>query len=359
MLLFSHDIKSEEIVMSTENAITTLKIERGLSSDRRSWGELPLRDVAKIAIAELRPRLEKRTMRSYENMLCKRIFPALGHIPVRELNAEHLKAFCAKLSEPNRNFKTGGNLSPKTIKNHVALVSTLLTFATREGIIAVNSATSANLKPQKILAHEPEILSDEETLKFLKLLGHAPPKWQVLVKTILFLGLRRGEVVGLKWSDVDFETNTLTVRRSVGYTAQDGVFEKLSKTKSGFRVLKFSGEFRKILLTYRENSDRKDVMFPGRWGGGFMHPDSVGDWLAKFCARHNFRKINPHLLRHTNISMLISGNAVSVKYVSTAAGHSNIGITCDIYAHAVKTSEAKVPIDSLLPFRRTPPFLRL
>jgi integrase len=263
-----------------------------------------------------------------------------------------LKAFCAKLAEPRRNFKTGGCLSPKTIKNHVMCISAILTFAVRERIIGSNPAASARLKPLKITPREPEILSDEEALKFLKLMNFAPPKWRVLVNTMLFLGLRRGEVIGLKWSDVDFEKCTLTVRRSVGYTARDGVFEKCPKTKSGFRVLKFSDDFRRVFLDYKANfDDSSGLVFPGR-RGKFLHPDSVGDWLKKFCAAHGFRKINPHLLRHTNISMLIAGNAVSVKYVSAAAGHAKIGITCDIYAHAVKTAEAKIPLDTLLPFRR-------
>jgi integrase len=138
------------------------------------------------------------------------------------------------------------------------------------------------------------------------------------------------------------------VNRASQYTAKHGIITTTTKTKESKRIFSISEHEINILGKYREwwlieksrNSwGRAERLFLQE-NGLPMHPDSVTDWLKKFCLKHSFKHFSPHALRHTNVSLLIAAG-ISIREVAARVGHARASTTSDLYAHSVKSAEVK------------------
>lgn len=134
--------------------------------------------------------------------LTRRIYPQIGHIKLRELRADQLNDLYTLLAQDGQNKRTGGGLSAKTILEHHRLISTVLTQATKEGLIPFNIAGRAMLP--KAGHKEVNYFQPEQVGAIRDALEQEPMKWKVLTHLFLITGARRGEILGLKWNKVDF-----------------------------------------------------------------------------------------------------------------------------------------------------------
>ena len=159
-------------------------------------------------VVELKERngLKVKTAVRYKDML-KRINAEIGPIKLQDLRPDHLNRLYAKLAEPGQNKKTGGGLSAKTIVEHHRVISTILAQAVKEQLIPFNTAERAT--PPKLPKHEMDAFEVEEVQAILKVLETEPLKWQVCVQLLIATGARRGEIMGLRWEDVDWTENKL------------------------------------------------------------------------------------------------------------------------------------------------------
>ena len=152
----------------------------------------------------------------------------------------------------------------------------------------------------------------------------------------LTTGLRRGELLGLKWSDIDLEKGDLRVQRQIGRI--DGkIIEMPLKTKNAYRTLPLSADAINVLKIQKCKVGNSEWVFPSPTGGP-MSPDSVLHMLHRVLKRAGLPRIRFHDLRHTFATLALQ-NGVDVKTVSGMLGHFSAGFTLDTYAHV--TTSAK------------------
>ena len=280
--------------------------------------------------------------------LTERIYPAIGHIKLRELRADHLNDLYSALSKDGLNKRNGGKLSTKTILEHHRLISTVLEQAVKEGLVPFNVASRATLP--KAEHKEVNYFQPEQVAAIRDALEQEPMKWKMLVHLLLITGARRGEVLGLKWDKVDFEGNRIYICNSILYAPDVGIYESTPKTERSRRYVALPPETMQLLRRYRawqagerlrlgEYYQNQDFLFT-QDNGKPMHPDSVTEWLKRFSKRHDLPHINPHAFRHTMASMLYF-NGVDRVSISKRLGHAQVSTTANIYAHVMEEADQR------------------
>ena len=190
-----------------------------------------------------KPRLAPKTFCRYGDYL-NRIVPAIGHIKLADLRPLHLNAFYQNLAEPGVN-KQGKRdkhgklaerkpLAPKTILEHHRLISKILNTAVRWELLDRNVAERAD--PPKVPYREQRCLDENETKHMLSLLSAEPIQYRTMITLLVFTGMRRGELCGLEWKDIDFENQTVTICRTSQYIGNKEFITKEPKTRSGISI---------------------------------------------------------------------------------------------------------------------------
>ena len=153
----------------------------------------------------------------------------------------------------------------------------------------------------------------------------------------LATGLRRGELLGLKWQDVDLDSGVIHVRRQVGRI--DGkVQEAPLKTKNAYRNISIGADAISILREKKkQDGGRSEYVFPSPTGGP-MSPDSVPKMLHRVLERAGLPELRFHDLRHTFATLALQ-NGVDIKTVSGMLGHFSAGFTLDTYAHVTTAAQ--------------------
>lgn len=280
--------------------------------------------------------------------LTTRIYPAIGHIKLRDLRADQLNNLYTLLAQDGQNKRTGGKLSAKTILEHHRLISTVLEQAVKEGLVPFNVAARATLP--KVERKEVNYFQPEQVEAIRDALEWEPIKWKTLIHLFLITGARRGEILGLKWNRVDFEGNKIHICNSILYSPDVGIYESTPKTATSDRFVSLPAETMQLLKQYRvwqaqerlrlgEYYQDQGFLF-AQDNGKPMHPDSVTDWLKKFSKRHGLQHINPHAFRHTMASMLYFNGVDSVS-ISKRLGHAQVSTTANIYAHVMEEADQK------------------
>jgi len=225
----------------------------------------------------------------------------------------------------------------------------ILSTAKKQRIINDNYASADYISFPKRPTREIDYMNDEDAKKFY---AAADACTDIRCKTaaiiLLLTGLRRGELCGLEWSDIDFDAATLSVARSVTTVVGFGVVEKDPKTESSKRVIAISDKLISVLTEYKRwyEQYRKDL--GDRWQesdrlfiaeeGGRIYPGTIANWVHKICDEAGLPRRTVHSLRHTNITMQIAAG-VPLVTVSGRAGHARTSTTTDIYSHFLKSSD--------------------
>ncbi|WP_212774275.1 site-specific integrase [Polycladomyces abyssicola] len=170
-------------------------------------------------------------------------------------------------------------------------------------------------------------------------------------------GLRRGELLGLKWGDVDFDRGILVVRRTVQRTVNGLIVKEQPKTDNSRRLVNISPATVDVLRQHQKRQAEEMLKFGLRdiefiftnTVGNLMEPRKVNHIFDRIIGKAGIPKIRFHDLRHTHATMLLK-QGIHPKIVSERLGHSSIGITLDIYSHVIPSMqrEAAVAIDQVL-----------
>ena len=309
--------------------------------------------------------LKHRTIVRYKELL-QRINKAIGHIKLSELKPQHLNAFYEQLAQDGINKVTGGKLSNKTIIEHHRLIRTILAEAEKELLVPYNSASKAT--PPKIERKEANYIEIEDIERILFYSAKEPLKWELALNILIFTGCRRGEIMGLKWSDIDFKNHSVHIKRTLLYSTDKGIYEDTPKTKESKRNINIPSKIIDMLKFYKKECNMKKLSLGSAWfdsgyiftqeNGKPMHPDTLTDYCTKFRNKYNKQieqdnanrdktnkipllpHINPHAFRHSQASMLIL-SGLDCATVSKRLGHAKISTTTDIYSHIMKKADEK------------------
>ena len=281
---------------------------------------------------------------------CQAIRTAMdgGHISCE--NAEKISAAVGiapadafeRISDPSP-------LTPATVLSYHHTLSSVLSKAVKWGYLQFNPADAAE-RPS-LGRREAPYLEEDEARQLLKLLQDEPIKWRAIITFDLLSGLRRGEILGLRWCDVDFADCTITVRQTSNYLSGQGVYIGTPKTASSERPLKLSRAAMSMLLEYRQWQDAQREALGDAWEdqdgrvfttdtGAPVFPDSVTQWFTRFVKRSGLPKVTVHSLRHTYATLMIADGTPLV-VVSWQLGHAQTSTTSNIYAHAIASARAK------------------
>ncbi len=267
------------------------------------------------------------------------------------ISAATAGAIAKALGKPTEELFTlsakGGGLSPKTIREHHVVISSILAQAEKEMLVPYNAAEKAS--PPRVKHTDPNYFQPEEVARILDALDKAPLKWRTITNLLIVTGCRRGEIMGLKWDHVDMATGRVQISTALLSTKSRGVYEDTTKTEAT-RFLILPTATLEMLKQYRLEQKRLQIANGDRWhhtgyvftrdDGRQMNPDSITGWLSRFSQRHDLPHINPHAFRHTVASVLLA-NGTDIVTVSKQLGHANVGTTENFYSHIIEENKAK------------------
>lgn len=301
--------------------------------------------------------LRSTTLATYRHLIRKHIAPALGDLRLAEIRGSHLTAAYKQMAQ---------RVSPSTVARIHAVVSGALKAARQEEIIGRNPAENAKLPRRTRLKVRP--WSPAELGRFLE--ATRGERLLPLYVLAAFTGLRRGELCGLQWGDVDLEREVLVVRRQrvvVDYVVQT---REEAKTAAGQRVVWLDRATVATLRAWRKRQAQErlalgeDYHQPGTWvftdeAGYPPHPESVTTAFRRLGRRLGLPAMKLHGLRHYRAASLISVGE-SVEVVSKLMGHSSVTVTSQVYGSLFEQAgraagERAAALVSVPDPRHTPP----
>lgn len=267
------------------------------------------------------------TKSDYENRIYNHIIPEIGKIPLNKLSQSDLQQFYAKEKTGGRKLHAetlGKGLSDRTIRAIHANCRTALQRSVQDGLIRTNPAVGCKLPPKK--AREMQVLTQNEILRFLH--QAKDEGYYELFLLELGTGMRRGEILALKWSDLNFLTGELRIERQV-YIIKAEVIISAPKTKASVRTVILPSSLVKILAEYRKSVD-SEWMFPSPTDNGRpRNPSSVRKRLQLILERAGCKKVRFHDLRHTFATMALE-HGMDVKTLSATIGHVSSATTVNV-----------------------------
>lgn len=279
--------------------------------------------------------LSENARSSYRMFLDRHILPVLGNTLLTEVTP-------AMLTKLLVDFQRTGKSHATCVKLY-NILNGLFQMAFLDDSIQINPM----LKVKRPVPRKDEAAVDEaekaytvdEMRRILKCLKEEPLKWRTYITLMADTGIRRGEACGLNWSDVDFNTLTVTVRRNLQYTPSAGVYEAAPKNGKA-RVVDIGADTAVLLKQLRSeqaSTCMSRYVFTQDGSPEPMHPQTPTRYFRKFGKRYGVEDFHPHKLRHTSASLAIT-NGADVVSVSERLGHSDTAVTLRMYAHANEES---------------------
>jgi integrase len=288
------------------------------------------------AAAGLRPS----TVAGYRQRVERYVVPRIGTLPLQGLSALDLDRLYATLA-------SDGGLSLATVRAVHAVLSKSLADAERKGLVTRNVARLAS-PPKTSATRAPEmtVWTPGELASFLgAVAGH---RYGPAMRTAAMTGLRRSELLGLRWADVDLDAAALMVRQSVQLVDGRIVVGDVKTARSRRRIDLDAGTVA-VLRTHRRAQSAERLMVGAGWAdhglvfcapdGRPLNPDTVSQWFDRTVRRSELPRIRLHDLRHTHATHLLAAG-VNVKIVSERLGHASVAFTLDTYGHVMPGQQA-------------------
>jgi integrase len=280
------------------------------------------------------------TYNSYVQHVDCHIVPYIGSLKLVKLTGAQANALYAKLAETGKDGRRG--LSPQTIHHVHACLHKACKDAVRWGQLSRNPLDAAD--PPRARgdgAKEMNTWTKEELRAFLEAV--ADERLHALWHTIAMTGMRRGEALGLRWGDVDFEAGRLAIRRALIPVKREVVVSE-PKTARGRRVIAIDPGTVEVLKAQAARQLDEQELWGEGWvdsgyvftaeDGQYLHPERVSRYWRQAVRRAMVPKIRLHDLRHTHATLCLQAG-IHPKVVSERLGHATVAMTLDIYSHAI------------------------
>jgi len=292
---------------------------------------IKLEDYAQTWLERIQHTRKHTTHDGYQKIMDRDILPVLRGLDLKDITREKVKGLATE------GFKK--EQSPKSVKNTILCLSSLLSHAVEDGLLTVNPA----LKPGKFL---PKIskrrsinpLTREEVATLLDTVKQRAPRYYPLFLCAARTGLRMGELLALQWSDLDFHGRFLEVQRNYTHwkvtTPKSGESRRVDMSKELAQTLKDLQTERQLEAAANGWSEVPRWVFCNEQGG-LLHPNNLRDRVFyRLLKAAGLRQVRFHELRHTFASLLLQ-QGESATYVKEQMGHSSIQITVDCYGHLI------------------------
>lgn len=289
-----------------------------------------LADYAEVNVAP-------KTFERYAEIVRKHLVPALGHHRLTKLQPLQIQAYYSLALQSGRRDGKGG-LSAQTVIHHHRVLKDALSQAVRWRLLVRNPSDA--VEPPRRQDLEMQVLEETQIGTLLK--GAAAKSIYIPILLAVTTGMRRGEILGLRWNDLDLNAGTLAVCQSLEHTRSGGLKFKQPKTRRSRRVVALPGFARDALRKHRAlqakvrllaGPDYKDnELVCARWDGNPRNPGALTRAFAKLIVDLGLPKIRFHDLRHSHATQLLR-EGIHPKVVSERLGHSTVGITLDTYSH--------------------------
>lgn len=321
---------------------------------------MKLEELAAVYMESMSERLSPTVYGGYQRTLDRLILPELGNIRLSEMKPLHVQMWLKKLSTMPKLERNGSPnpdgipMSAATVKRKLAVLQSILSYGVKMGVLDSNPADARKLVIQKPMKPAIEIFTREETALVLRRLSTEPLQFQTLIQLAVFSGAREGELVGLRFSDINFKTGKLTISRSAYKLPGEQVKTKPPKS-SRTRTLALNPSCLELLRLMREEriyeygqlftgdiSNFDDWIFLGK-DGGIMNPGTPSVQFTKFLRRCGLPHRKFHSLRHTSATLLLY-NGADIKTVQERLGHAEISTTGK-YLHLIDSADTQAVND--------------
>ena len=329
--------RAENFMMDVRRNFVPPNVQRIEEREAMQKGDILFTDFLLKWLRVAKSTVKLTTYASYEMMATRIIIPYFEtlNIKLKELTTEDIQEFYSAQLE---------RVSANTVIHYHAVIHRALKYAVKIKTIQSNPAVNVE-RPRKEKFIGSFYDKKEINTLFDIIQGHP---LEVAIKLAAFYGLRREEIIGLKWTAIDFENNTLTIQHTVTECNLDGkhieVASDTAKTDSSLRTMPLVTNFREMLLVKKEKQEhyRKlcgrsyckeylDYIFVNEMGERWK-PRYLSDGFKRILEQNGLRRIRFHDLRHTCASLLLANN-VPMKKIQEWLGHSDFSTTANIYAH--------------------------
>ena len=279
------------------------------------------------------------TYERYKGVIDDHLIPDMGSIPLSELKAAHLQTHYSKaLKEGRKSSGPSEGLSPWTVRKHHVTLREALSHALKWGLVSKNVTLAVD--PPKPPRPEARALDGDDAQYILT--SAQGTIWHPIFHLALYTGMRRGEILGLRWKDVDLNLSVLYIAQAMQQLDDGRVIIQEPKTPNSRRSVALSPV---AAISLRSHRERQEVDFLTverpftpqtlvfeRADGTTPVPDSVTHAFTRYAQKAGVHGVHLHNLRHTHASLMLKAG-VHPKIVSERLGHSSVAFTLDTYSH--------------------------
>ena len=338
------DLSQERFQKELNEFIEDFTDELRCERNRKKPENKIVSDFAKEYLSIQKTSLSPTSYVLYERIIEQHIVPMLGRMRLRDIKTYHVQDFIMKLNCMPRPDGKPGHIAPQTVKRYTTVLRSMLTMAYKMYYMDDDVGLSRRLTFPKERYQEVDVFTIEESKAILAATKTEPINIRLLIELALFTGMRRSEIVGLKWSDINFDKQSLSVRRSIYKPKGEKSIEKEPKSHSSFRTIAIPNCLCETLEEYKKSQEQYSLSL-STWqnldyiftddSGNVMNPQTPTKQFSHFLARHNIRHLKFHCLRHTSATILLA-TGCDIKTVSARLGHSSTETT-NIYLHMLES----------------------
>ena len=332
-------------IAEAKTALSRLELdvmENGLPTSKRKI--MTFEEVYKMWFEQYKTTVKESTLYTQNSIINIQILPYFGSLRVDKIDTAYCQKQVNRIFKSLRNYNNAINLT-RRIFEYAKAMKQIKTNPMNDVVVPRKSKTLGDTDKQA------EFYTKKQLQEFLQLLEkNGPYQMYVVFRVLAFTGMRKGELAALKWSDVDFKNETISINKTVAHSSNGSLHIQAPKTSKSIRTISVDNTTLNILKTWK-NELRKELFKQGKnidKGDGFIFHRKNGNFIAKhingflhsFLRKYNLPPIKPHGFRHTHASLLFESGA-SIKEVQDRLGHENINTTMDIYTHVTKSTRDK------------------